>query len=419
MRIILTFIFFLLVPGLNAQTNTYLADLTALRAIIEKTASFRAQVKGDKLTAYNDLYHRLLSDSSMKPDSYEYFYNLAQLVFPLRDNHLGFYQLPDYQHLSTTESIDSFVATKELPAYPACKINLDSLKANLATRPADAIEGIYYYDKFYTVGLFKSEAHKYVGVVLDSDISLWKKGQVAIHLYEFGPNLYKAIYGHPKFKFFMLQPVEKYQNQSLINASFYGSYSQSVYTKQLTQTDYVRLPKTASKFALKNLQDDVQYLLIQTFQANHATAAVSQEFYDSVKTLLKAPHLVVDLRNNEGGAEKEMKKYLRLLQQYVNNGHLYVLVNNGTLSQAEIFTLELKKLANVTTVGQQTKGMLAYGSNYGKREKLPSGKFELYLTDMNNGATLLQYEDYGIQPDILLQNDKDWLDQVLEIIRGK
>jgi hypothetical protein len=45
--------------------------------------------------------------------------------------------------------------------------------------------------------------------------------------------------------------------------------------------------------------------------------------------------------------------------------------------------------------------------------------FEIYTTDMNNGSALLQYEDYGINPDITLQQDKDWIEQVVEITRKK
>lgn len=67
----------------------------------------------------------------------------------------------------------------------------------------------------------------------------------------------------------------------------------------------------------------------------------SHRFYDSIKNSLKAPYLVLDLRNNEGGAGKEMRKYFVLLQKFVRKGHLYVLINNGTLSQAEILTLPI------------------------------------------------------------------------------
>jgi len=419
MRIALFSVFFLITIVSNAQTNTYLTDLAALKSIVQKSASYKAQIKAYKQANYNALYDRLSLDTIGSTNSYSYFYNLAQFLFPLRDNHLRFYQLPNYSNFKTKQTIDSFIKSDDFLDYPTCKINIDSLKIELAKKPLDSIEGIYHYDKFYTVGLFQNENNEYIGVILDSHVSLWVKGQIAIHLYEFAPNLYKAIYGHPQFRNFILHPIEKYQNQSLVNSYFYGSYSESVYSKQLRQFDYVNLPKGTSKFSLRNINDDIQYLLIQSFQANKATAKASQRFYDSIKSSLKASHLILDLRNNEGGAEKGMAKYFKLLKKYIKKGNLYVLLNNGTLSQAEIFALKLKQLKNVATIGQNTKGMLAYGSNYGKTERLPSGRFAIYPTDMNNGLKLLQYEDYGIKPDIILSDDEDWIQKVIEIIRKK
>jgi hypothetical protein len=419
MRIALGLIFLSVTVVSRTQTNTYLADLAALKAIVQKTASYKAQIKNDKQAHYTALYERMTLDTTSTLNSYKYFYNLSQLIFPLRDNHLGFYQIPDYNNFKTKQSIDSFTKTKEFLDYPTYKIDIDSLKNELAKKPLDSLEGIYHYDKFYTVGIFKSGNNEYAGVILSSEVSLWIKGQIAIHLYLYAPNLYKAIYGHPLFKNFILQPIEKFQNHSLVNSYFYGSYSQSVYSKQLRQVDHVNLPKGTSKFSLRNIGEDAQYLLIQTFQADNATVQASQRFYDSINNSARSSHLILDLRNNEGGAEKEMNKYLRLLKNYVQDGHLYVLLNNNTLSQAEIFTLKLKQLKNVTTLGQQTKGMLSYGSNYGKTEKLPSLRFAIYPTDMNNGSELLQYEGCGIKPDIVLKDDKDWLEQVVEIIRKK
>lgn len=419
MRIALVSVFLLLSIISRAQSNPYLADLAALKAILQKTPSFKDQIKGGRLANYNALYNRLASDTSGYLNSYNYFYNLSQLLFPLRDNHLGFYQLPNYNIFKTKEGIDSFTQTKEFLDYPNFRINIDSLKFELARKPADSIEGIYHYDKFYSIGLFKRADKEYIGVVVDSETKLWLKGQIAIHLYEYAPNLYKAIYAHPLYKSFLLQANEKYQNQSLVNSYFYSSYSESVYTKKLQQNDYVNLSKGSARFEVKHINDNVQYLLIRTFQANKPSMQESQRFYDSIKGSLNAPCLILDLRNNEGGAKKVKKKYLKLLRKYVNRGHLYILVNNGTLSQAEIFTLQLKKLKNVTTLGQTTKGMLTYGSNYGKRERLPSGRFEIYPTDMNDNSRLLQYEDYGINPDILLRDDSNWIEQVLEIIQKK
>ena len=415
----ITLLVYFLISSLvsNSQKGTYLEDLKSLQSVIQKTPSYKTQIKGDKLDQYKKLYDHLASDSITDPTSFRYFYNLSQLLFPIRDNHLAFYQIPNFKHFKTKESIDSFITTKEFRNYPTVDINFDSLKNELTKKPADSIEGIYYYDKFYTVGVYRSGNNEYLGVILDSDINLWKRGQVAIHLYEFGRQKYKAIYGHPLTKNFIFQPIEKYQNQSLANSYFYGSYSQEIYTKKLQSVDLVNLPRGGSKFELKKLNDQVHYLLIKTFQADNVTSQISKSFYDSIKNSLNTPNLILDLRNNEGGAEKEMSKYFQLLKEYVKSGCLYVLLNNGTMSQAEIFAIKLKELTNVTTLGQTTRGMLTYGSNYGKRERLPSGRFEVYPTDMLSGQlAYLEYEDYGLKPDVVLESDKDWVKQVLEVV---
>ncbi|MCU0438791.1 MAG: S41 family peptidase [Raineya sp.] len=381
--------------------------------------SYKSQIKGDKKKQYTDLYNHLLTDSLHSVFSYQYFYNLAQLVFPLKDNHVAFYQIPDYKHFKDQETINQFIQTKEFKQYPNLSLNIDSLKQILAQKPLDSIEGIYYYDTVYSVGLFRYKLKEYVGVILDSKVNLWEKGQIAIHLYKYEPNQYKAIYGHPVHKNFILQPNEKYVNQTLVNSYFYSSYSQKTYSKLLNDQDYVNLSKESPKYILKNVSHNTQYLLIKSFQGNHTNQQSLNQFYQSIKDSLTAPHLILDLRNNEGGSRKMSEPYLKLMKEYSKKGHIYILTNNGTLSQAEIFILRLKKIKNLTLVGQTTKGMLTYGSNYDARRKLPSGYYEIYITDMGGRDEYLKYEDIGIQPNILLTSNTDWIIQTLQIIAKK
>ena len=417
MKFLLLFILTLLFISTNAQNNiTYQNDLQGLKAIIEKTTSFKSQMIGKKKNDYNNLYSVLAADTTKELSSYEYFYNLSQLLFPLRDNHIGFYQSSNYDNFKTKGSIDSFINTKEFLDYPSYKINIDSLKSILEKKPVDSLEGVYYYDKYYTIGLFKTSQKEYVGVVLNSIINLWKVGQIALHLYEQEPGIFKAIYGHPLTKAWILEPIEKSRNQSLINSSFYASYSQSVYSKKIVDSDYVNLPKSKSKFELKTLDENIQYLRIQSFQRNSLTSKNSANFFDSIKNKLSFSNIIVDLRNNEGGAAKERRKYVKLLRIAKRKSNLYLLVNNGTLSQAEIFLLKVRKFKNVTVVGQTTKGKLAYGSNYGKTIKLPSRNYQIYPTDMKGRKSYLKYESYGIVPEIQLNNNSDLLTQTINLI---
>lgn len=415
---------FFFVSTQTQTVNTYQTDLTELKNILQKTPSYKDQIKGQTLTDYNNLFERLLSDTVRNVSDYKYFYNLAQLFFPIKDNHLGFYQTLDENNFKDRPTFEKYMESKEFKDFPKCNLNIDSLKDALSKKPIDSIEGIYYLDTLFSVGVFKAKDKEYVGVVLSSKITVWRnliweKGEIAMQLFEYLPNSYKAIYANPASKGLILYSNEKFRNLSLINSNFYGYLDGKRYSKILHQHDYINLPRNIYDFHFKNIQSDIQYLHIKHFSADLADMQKSKAFIDSIKHLITAPNLIVDLRNNEGGAIKVSKKYLTLIKPYLKNGDVYVLVNNGTISQGEIFTLQLKQLDNVQVLGQTTNGTLMYGSNYGKTEKLPSKAFQIYITDMDGDKRLLPYEVFGVNPDITLSNISDWVEQTVEIIRKK
>ncbi len=89
--------FILLFLSTKGQTNNaYQKDLISLKAILQNTPSFKDQIKGQSLASYNTLFKKLLSDTVESSSAYTYFYNLAQLFFPIRDNHLTFYQIANF-----------------------------------------------------------------------------------------------------------------------------------------------------------------------------------------------------------------------------------------------------------------------------------------------------------------------------------
>lgn len=405
------------ISWVSAQTYHYQADIQELKTVLQKTKSFKSQIRGSKKKAYDNMVNRLLADTVTDVNSYHYFHNLAQLLMPLRDNHLSFYQVANFNVYRSKASIDSFVQTSSFYQHPAYALDIDSLQQALALKPATGVEGIYHYGKYYQMGLFKTGDKTYAGVILQSILNFWVKGQVAVYLYEQKPGQYKAIYAHPYTKNFMLYTIEKYDHQSLVNSFFNGSFYKGVYAKKLTDTSYVTLPPGTARFSMKNISDNIQYIAIRTFQRNKFATTASKNFYDSVNGKLVAPALIVDLRDHEGGADSEMKKYVKLMRRYAKKGKIYVMINNGTLSQGEIFLLKLKKMKNVTVLGQTTKGMLMYGSNYGETIKLSGNKFAVYPTDMKGPRRLLKYEDNGVQPDIYLSPDSDWVEQVKAVIK--
>ena len=108
MRLMLTLFSCFISLSIFAQTNPYQADLAQLRAVLQKTPSYKDQITGDKLVSYNELYARLVADTVSNPGDFKYFYNLTQLLFPIRDNHIGFYQLA-LKKFKTEEEVRHFI----------------------------------------------------------------------------------------------------------------------------------------------------------------------------------------------------------------------------------------------------------------------------------------------------------------------
>ncbi|RZJ79803.1 MAG: hypothetical protein EOO20_26530, partial [Chryseobacterium sp.] len=347
-----------------------------------------------------------------------YFYNLAQLAFPIRDNHFAFFQLPVTTPFRTKESIDSFVQTVTFKEYPAVNLSIDSLKAALSAKESSSVEGVYYYDKFYTLGVFKAGEKEYTGIILSSELKFWTPGQVAFRLYESRPNTFKGVYAHPYTKHFMLHNIEKYYDQTLAGANFFASFSTATYTKRKDVKDYVNSTRKTPEFEFRQIDENIQYIRVGTFQRNKVTSKKSADFYDSIQPLLKSDNIIFDLRNNMGGASYEAKKYVKMIKRFARHHKVYLLLNFTTLSQAEIVTIRLKNKRNIITVGQTTKGMVAYGQNMSNREYLPSKRFVVETTDMKDG-NFQEYEDVGIEPKIWLTSDADWIEQVKAIIAAR
>ncbi|PHR69771.1 MAG: hypothetical protein COA67_09430 [Lutibacter sp.] len=120
---------------------------------------------------------------------------------------------------------------------------------------------------------------------------------------------------------------------------------------------------------------------------------------------------MVDLRNNGGGNKKLSDPFLKLLK----GKNVFIITNSFTVSNAEQFTVKLKKIKNALHLGQVTMGAISYGMNYGYDYLTPSGSFRILPTDMDFHK-FIKYEGKGITPDIALSFDKDWIEQTLEII---
>jgi Peptidase family S41 len=403
-------------------TSSYEQDIDELYAILQKLYSFKDQINGDKKTEFEGLYKRLRTDTSGTSDYFQRYYKLVQLFFMIRDNHLSFFKYPPVSlkkaQMDTLAYAERYRQSSFFKNFPSVSINLDSLERALRARHVDSAEGIYYYGSFLKVGLYRIKGtNEFTGVVLQTTLPVWDKGQVAIKLYEYRHNCFHAVYANTESKFLVLYPNEKYRNGTLVNSFFYTTFSDHVYRKDTLLRDYSAIPRNAPQFAFKSINANTQYIRLGTFAAVPSSIMrVSDSFYNSIQNTLTTDHLVVDLRDNSGGAEKVSGKFFKLIRRFAKTKKVYILINNGTMSQGEIFTIQLMSLQNVKVYGQTTKGTIAYGSNYGTVKNLPSGKFGVSITDMKDKEGYVKYESYGIEPQVVFQNDGDWIEKILQVI---
>jgi hypothetical protein len=405
----------------SQSTTEFEKDLDRLLEIMKKLPSFRDQVRSEKIIRFNQLVDSIRAEARFAKTDFEHFSLLSMLFHQVKDNHLGFYQVlneyPDQSKFTDPVFIEKYKSGITFKQFPSVSINIDSLEATLNRKPADSIEGIYRYGNLLTIGLYRTKNPSYLeGIVIASSLPHWEKGQLAARLFEYQPACFRAIYAEPVYKYFVLYANEKFKNHSLINSRFYSSAFGEIYKKKTAQKDFSLVDASEAAFQFRKLNKSTQYIRLRHFSAQPERMAESQRFYDEIKDSLNTRNLVVDLRNNTGGAYKVSNKFVKLIRGFAKNGNVYVLINNRTISQGEIVSLQLKEIQNVKLLGQTTNGMLAYGSNYGKTETLPSQKIKVYITDMRTKKIHLLYEDKGIDPDITLHNNSDWLQQVMALI---
>ncbi|RZL15340.1 MAG: hypothetical protein EOO89_13495, partial [Pedobacter sp.] len=219
-------------------------------------------------------------------------------------------------------------------------------------------------------------------------------------------NSWLSSYGN---KAFYMNRTERFVN---------GKFLSSNYRKKPFEKSFAHVPFDPP-YQLKWLDTNIQYLKLTNFNASDENKVISKQFYNSIKDSLTASNLIVDLRNNGGGYYSISSQFLNLLRRYADPGKIYALLNYKTVSNAEQFSIKLKDIGNVTLLGEQTMGRIAYGHNYGTKFTLPSKKFMITPTDLGGEPKDVVYEAVGIPVNIILDQSKDWIEQVKVIIQQK
>ncbi|WP_113637242.1 S41 family peptidase [Nubsella zeaxanthinifaciens] len=384
-----TTIAFLLLLGITllaqkgiAQENLNQADLKQLYTALQQTPSYKKLKKNDK--SYAALYEKLNAEIASADDKLA-FKLLSKLLIEVNDNHLALYSTADSSRRNVLSKVSG---------------NIDSLKKELLLKDVDSLEGIYYSGES-ELGIYASSPNNYLLVSLANGNLL--------------AELFKTSYSGCDLIWYAnnIAPFNLIKNVRLVNGVLTGL----PISKQKNK-NYATLIRGKEHFELKTIDNEIGYLRLSSFSSSNDNIKKSAEFYASIVDHLPEKYLIVDVRNNGGGGYKTSGKFIDLLKKY--KGHVFILQNSATVSNAEQFILALKARKNVTTLGEQTRGMITFGSNYGKKIMLPSGRFAFYPTDMKGVESEFLYESKGVNPDVNLDAFKgDWIEQTIDYIKNK
>jgi len=392
---------------ISAQNETCdcRTDLDFIVEKMKKMPSYKKQIKGDKEEEFKKTY-KMLTAKMKQPIAVEACYKMIlQQMLLVNDVHSSLKLNSKY--LSKEDTIDeikieAFKASKKFKNHPRTTYSLLELKEELSKKSDADLEGLYNYKDQQTIGVHYAENKKdLIGVVLESDLKQWEAGEIIFYAQHSNGIKYNLYYYYPTNR-----TPNMVKSISLENGRLWAY-------KKIGNNANAELPiENQSNWAFKQLTPNTQYMYFGNFSSfSTKNRKAFKQFYAEMKTKLTADNVIVDLRSNVGGNSKFSDPFLKLLKKK----NVYILTNCFAGSNGEQFTLKLKALKNAKHLGQTTRGIIAYGMNYGYNYNTPSGYFNITPTDMDF-SKYLAYEGKGVTPEIPLEFNKDWIAQTLKII---
>ena len=407
-NLFLLHIVFLLLPCLSFCQEKQM-DLIDLKHIIQKTPSYKSQIKGQRKKDFDKLFEKLKTKVVESNTNLEHFEILSELAGQINDNHFVLHYIPDsyfdWRKMADKLYVSQFLKKDYLINHPKTNIHADSLEKILNTKNINEVEGIYYFYSSIKIGVYRIDSLTLKGTILQSNSPLWEKGDLCFILKEKKPNYFHSINYLIIQKTLQFNKNEKFKDGELLGYNI---------SKTMNKPLYPFIPDTVKKFYTYKINSSTRYVRLGDFMVNASNMKISKTFFNELKSSMNEKTILLDLRNNNGGGFMVSRPFLKLFKKYSKGNEIKVLINRNTVSNSEQFVIRLKKCKNVTLYGEGTKGMVTYGSNYGKQIPLKSKGLFVYPTDMRGFKKDLHYETVGMQPDVYLSKDIDWIEQVLK-----
>ena len=378
-------------------------DLTFLDSKIRKTPAYKINKK-----TYETSYSKIVKEVTSINSIFDCHSLLNELLISLNDNHSRIYSIDPGitdEVNSNSEKLSEFKKSELYNAYPKPNIDLDSLQSVLNTKTKKNIEGIYTRENYMTIGVYKNK-DSYKAIILDSESDFWQIGEIMYTLIPFGDDYLLNIGGGITSKR-LIAYTERIEN---------GFFYFMGFQKDIAQKNYATKTPSEDIYKREELSNGITYLKIGSFNSWNPTLTNAVKFYKSLEGSLNKRNLIIDLRNNGGGGDRNSNILYKLVRDYAKKNKVYVLINHRTVSNAEQFASKLSMLENCQLFGKRTNGTLAYeikDSNY----TLPCNNFIAVLTSKKH-SKYLEFESKGIKPKFELDVETNWIEQLKTYIEN-
>jgi len=379
-------------------------DLEFLHGKIKKTPSYKANKD-----SYKKAYKAILGEAKYIDNAYDCFLQLNKLLLSLNDNHSKVYGINKGATKELRDAVgglEKFKQSKLYKLYPKITIDLDSLTDILALKsPADK-EGIYTNKDKLKIGVRKNQ-EVYEAIVISSKNEIWSPGELIYTMIPYGNDYLLSVGGNSTSKR-LIAYTERIEDGTFLTMGYQKDISKSNYTKSIhPDTTYLR----------KEISSDISYIKVGSFNSWYPTLSDAEDFYASLKNSLTKSNLIIDLRDNGGGGNRNSDILYKIMKDYLKKNNVYLITNHRTASNAEQFAYKLKENPNCITFGQRTNGSVTY-EIVDKNYNLPCEKYLTVLTSKKHSKYSI-LESKGLDPDWILNMDNNWMVQVVDFINNQ
>ena len=370
------------------QTCNCKRDLSFLIEKLKKTPAFKNDYRG-RTQVFQNKVNAILNEASVETSPFNCFRVLAKTLLLVNDRH------------NTIYGVDSVKSKQDrLTSYPDYEGDLLALRNELKRHAFDTVAGVYYAGSKLQVGVFReSDSSNYKMIILDSELDLWEPGELLGVLIPVGGEGFAAVMGDYSTK----------TPRMIYSGWGHGEFFSLSLKKDLHHPNNWEPEFEEKTYVHKILNTNFTYIKAQSFSGFYPTLSDAEAFYESLENKLNTPYLIVDLRSNGGGGDRNSDLLFKLLKDYAKNGKIAVLINQNTASNAEQFVIRLQQLDRVSVLGDRSKGVLAYELK-GDTFLLPNKIFKVTLTSKRL-RKYREYEGFGVKPDSYLDYSKDWIEQ--------